>query len=101
MSFISGAAQVLAHLTGMADAEQEPRKFTTSPALAVPLALQRAGLSLDQVDFLEINQAFSVVELANLRLLDLPHDKRVSPLSRFLPPPPGPFSFQTTPSPAW
>eukprot|EP00884_Botryococcus_braunii_P000800 jgi/Botrbrau1/10720/Bobra.357_1s0022.2 len=67
--------RVLAHLTGMGDAEQEPNKFPTSPALAIPRALQRAGTSLDQVDFFEINQAFSVVELANLRLLGVSPDK--------------------------
>lgn len=50
---------------------QEPERFTTAPALAIPRALARAGLSNDQVDFFEVNEAFAVVALANMKLLNL------------------------------
>ncbi|KAK9813289.1 hypothetical protein WJX72_011932 [[Myrmecia] bisecta] len=62
---------VLGHLRGMGDAAQDPRRFATSPALAIPKALAHAGLQQDQVDFYEINEAFSVVDLANQQLLGL------------------------------
>jgi len=61
----------LAIIRGFADAEQAPEKFTTSPALAIPKALKNAGLNASDVDFYEINEAFSVVSLANNRLLNL------------------------------
>lgn len=57
--------------TGFGDAEQAPVDFTTAPALAVPVALQRAGLSAKDVDLHEINEAFAVVALANMKLLNL------------------------------
>ena len=65
----------IAVIRGYGDAEQDPIKFTTSPALAIPIALKRAGLTMADVDFAEINEAFSVVALANMKLLGLPHDK--------------------------
>jgi len=65
----------LAKIRGWADAAQEPEKFTTAPALAIPKALAHAGLSADDVDFYEINEAFSVVALANIKLLGLDADK--------------------------
>lgn len=49
------------------DAAQDPVEFTTAPALAVPRALQHAGLTVADVDFHEINEAFSVVALVNAR----------------------------------
>ena len=63
--------QVLAHIRGYADAEQEPLHFPTSPSLAVPLALSRAQMPQAEVDFWEINQAFSVVDLVNQQILGL------------------------------
>jgi len=62
---------ILAVLRGYADAEQEPALFGLTPALAVPLALQRAHLTQEQVDFFELNEAFAVVALANLKLMHL------------------------------
>jgi acetyl-CoA C-acetyltransferase len=61
----------LARIRGFADAEQAPEWFTTSPALAIPKALKHAGLEAKDVDFYEINEAFSVVSLANNQLLSL------------------------------
>ncbi len=61
----------LAKIMGYADAEKHPSEFTTSPALAVPRALKRAKLEQDDVDVFEINEAFSVVALANAKLLGL------------------------------
>ncbi|KAI3716143.1 hypothetical protein L6452_23268 [Arctium lappa] len=62
---------VIAKVAGYADAEQAPELFTTSPALAIPKAISRAGLEASQIDFYEINEAFAVVALANQKLLDL------------------------------
>lgn len=61
----------LAKIRGYGDAQQEPEWFTTAPAQAIPRALAHAGVSADQVDFYEINEAFSVVALANNKLLGL------------------------------
>ena len=61
----------LARIRGFADAEQAPEWFTTTPSLAIPKALKHAGLSAADVDFYEINEAFSVVSLANNKLLNL------------------------------
>ncbi|MBB5394812.1 acetyl-CoA C-acyltransferase [Mucilaginibacter sp. AK015] len=61
----------LARIVSFADAQQAPEYFTTAPAKALPLALHKAGLSADEVDFFEINEAFSVVALANNKLLKL------------------------------
>ncbi|TPG66174.1 acetyl-CoA C-acyltransferase [Hymenobacter nivis] len=61
----------IAIVRGFADAEQAPEWFTTSPALAIPKALKHAGLDAQDVDFYEINEAFSVVSLANNQLLKL------------------------------
>jgi len=65
----------LAKILGFADAAQEPIWFTTTPSLAIPKALQCAGITQDMVDFYEINEAFSVVVLANNKLLDLDPEK--------------------------
>jgi acetyl-CoA C-acetyltransferase len=61
----------LARIRGFADASQAPEWFTTTPAKAMPKAAARAGLSLDQMDLFEINEAFSVVALANMRDMNL------------------------------
>ncbi|MEZ0486157.1 acetyl-CoA C-acyltransferase [Fibrella aquatica] len=65
----------LARILAYADAEQEPQWFTTAPTKAVPLALQRAGLTIDQIDFFEINEAFAVVPLAFSQVLNVPQEK--------------------------
>ncbi|CAK7563286.1 MAG: erg10, acetyl-CoA C-acetyltransferase [Sporothrix epigloea] len=65
----------LAKIRGWADAAHEPERFTTAPALAIPKALVHAGLTADDVDYYEINEAFSVVALANMKLLNLTDDK--------------------------
>lgn len=57
--------QPLARIVGMADAAQKPVRFTTAPSLAIPIAVGRAGISVEQVDNWEINEAFSVVSLVN------------------------------------
>ncbi|KAL4364388.1 hypothetical protein AHAS_Ahas07G0001100 [Arachis hypogaea] len=67
--------QVIAKVAGYADAAQAPELFTTAPALAIPKAISRAGLEASQIDFYEINEAFSVVALANQKLLGIPSDK--------------------------
>lgn len=61
----------IAKIIGYGDASQDPKKFTTAPAKAVPVALARAGKSVSDVDFWELNQAFSVVGLANTKILGL------------------------------
>jgi acetyl-CoA C-acetyltransferase len=65
----------LAYIKSYADAEQEPKWFTTSPSIALPKALDKAGLSLSDVDFFEFNEAFSVVGIANAKILGLDNDK--------------------------
>jgi len=65
----------LAKIIGYADASHEPEWFTTAPAKAIPKALSKAGISLDDVDYFELNEAFSVVGLANNKILDLDNDK--------------------------
>jgi len=61
----------IAKILGFADAAQEPIWFTTAPSLAMPKALKNAGINHKAVDYFEINEAFSVVVLANNKLLDL------------------------------
>lgn len=61
----------IAKIVSYADAAQEPEWFTTAPAKAVPVALKKAGLETSDIDFWELNQAFSVVGLANTKLLGL------------------------------
>ncbi|BBN11775.1 acetyl-CoA C-acetyltransferase [Marchantia polymorpha subsp. ruderalis] len=67
--------KILARVRGFGDAEQAPEKFPTSPALAIPRALNHAGLQLKDVDLFEINEAFSVVDIANQQLLGLSPDQ--------------------------
>jgi acetyl-CoA C-acetyltransferase len=66
---------VLAEVVSFADAALEPEKFTVAPAKALPLALQKSNLKLDDIDLFEINEAFSVVSLANQKLLNIPNHK--------------------------
>ncbi len=61
----------LAKIKGYADAEQAPEWFTTSPSLAIPKALKKAGLNMNDVDYFELHEAFSVVGLANIKLMNL------------------------------
>lgn len=61
----------LARIVSYADAAQEPENFTTAPAKALPIALKKAGLTLADIDFFEFNEAFSVVGLANNKILGL------------------------------
>lgn len=61
----------IAKIVSYADAAQEPEWFTTAPSLAIPKALEKAGLTIADIDFWELNQAFSVVGLANMKILGL------------------------------
>ncbi|MGB5435265.1 MAG: acetyl-CoA C-acyltransferase [Maribacter sp.] len=61
----------LATIRSYADAAQEPKWFTTAPAKALPKALKKAGITMNDVDYFEFNEAFSVVGLANMKLLGL------------------------------
>nr|APU50933.1 acetoacetyl-coenzyme A thiolase [Phlomoides umbrosa] len=67
--------KVIAKISGYADAAQSPELFTTSPALAIPKAISKAGIEASQVDYYEINEAFAVVALANQKLLSLNPEK--------------------------
>ncbi len=61
----------LARIVSYADAAQAPEDFTTAPSKALPIALKKAGLELTDIDFFEFNEAFSVVGLANNKILGL------------------------------
>ena len=63
----------IAIVMGYADAEQEPVWFTTSPALALPKAIEKAGLNKEQIDLWEINEAFSVVSIENAKRMGIQH----------------------------
>ncbi len=65
----------LATIKSYADAAQEPKWFTTAPAKALPKALAKADVTMDEIDFFEFNEAFSVVGLANMKILGLSDDK--------------------------
>jgi acetyl-CoA C-acetyltransferase len=65
----------LAKVLAYADAQQAPEWFTTAPSKALPIALNKAGLKTDDIDLFEINEAFSVVSLANNQALNLNPDK--------------------------
>lgn len=65
----------IAEIIGFADAAQEPQWFTTAPTLAVPKALERAGLSIGDVDFFEVNEAFAAVTMAFNQVLKVSEDK--------------------------
>ncbi len=61
----------IAKIKSYADAAQAPEWFTTSPALAVPKAVEKAGLKMDDISYYELNEAFSVVGLANMEKMNL------------------------------
>ncbi len=61
----------LARILSYADAEQAPEWFTTTPAKALPRAVEKAGLKMSDLEFVELNEAFSVVGIANTRLMNL------------------------------
>ena len=61
----------IAKIKGYADAAHEPKWFTTAPAKALPKALAKANISIDDVDYFELNEAFSVVGLANTKILGI------------------------------
>ncbi len=63
--------QPLARIRGYADAEGPPTQFTIAPSNAAPIAIQRAGMQMQDIEYHEINEAFSVVALANMRLMNL------------------------------
>ena len=65
----------LAKIISYADAEQDPKWFTTTPALALPKALAKANLTSNEIDFFEFNEAFSVVGIVNTQLLQLDSNK--------------------------
>lgn len=65
----------IAKLLSYADAEQDPEWFTTTPSVAIPLAVKKAGLEMNQIDFFEVNEAFSVVALANMKEMNIPAEK--------------------------
>jgi acetyl-CoA C-acetyltransferase len=65
----------LARVLSYADAEQAPEWFTTTPSIAVPMAVEKAGLTMDQIDFFELNEAFSTVCLVNAMKMEIPEEK--------------------------
>lgn len=67
--------KAIAKIRGFADAAHEPLRFATAPVKAAPLALKRAGLTKDDIDFFEVNEAFAVVPLAFNKALDIPVEK--------------------------
>lgn len=76
----SGAMQTLglkpiARIVAYADAEQSPEWFTTTPTLAIEKALQKAQLRKEEIDYWEINEAFSVVAIENMKRLGIHHEK--------------------------
>lgn len=65
----------IAKIKSYADAEQAPEWFTTTPSIAVPKAVEKAGLKMDDIQYFELNEAFSVVGLANMKLMKLDASK--------------------------
>jgi acetyl-CoA C-acetyltransferase len=65
----------IAKIRGFADAEQEPEWFTTTPTIAAPKALKMAGVSKNDIDFFEVNEAFSVVALAFEKVMEIEHNQ--------------------------
>lgn len=72
---LSMGLKPLAYIRSYADAAQEPKWFTTTPSKAIPKALKKAGLTINDVDYFEFNEAFAVVGLANAKILELDNDK--------------------------
>jgi acetyl-CoA C-acetyltransferase len=67
--------QPIAKIKSFADAAHEPEWFTTAPAKALPKALEKANISINDVDYFELNEAFSIVGLANMKILGINNDK--------------------------
>lgn len=67
----------LAKIVSYADAAHEPKWFTTAPAKALPKALAKANIDISEVDYFELNEAFSIVGLANMKILNI-SDKNVN-----------------------
>jgi acetyl-CoA C-acetyltransferase len=65
----------LARIVSYADAEQAPDWFTTTPSVAVPKAVKKAGLEMKDISYYELNEAFAVVGLANMKLMNLDPEK--------------------------
>tara|TARA_B110000908_G_scaffold147096_1_gene178520 strand:- start:599 stop:1309 length:711 start_codon:yes stop_codon:yes gene_type:complete len=65
----------IAKIIGYADTAQDPKWFTTSPAKAVPIVLNKSKLNIDDIDLFEFNEAFSVVGLANMKILNIDKSK--------------------------
>lgn len=65
----------LARIVSFADAEHDPEWFTTAPVEAAPIALRRAGLTIDQIDFFEVNEAFAVVAMTFAKAFNIPYEK--------------------------
>ena len=65
----------LAKIVSYADASHEPEWFTTAPAKALPIALKKANLGINDIDYFELNEAFSVVGIANKKLLNIDSEK--------------------------
>jgi acetyl-CoA C-acetyltransferase len=68
-------AKPLARIVSYADASQDPEWFTTTPTIAMNRALQKAGLAISDIDYFEINEAFSCVAMANARDLGIPEER--------------------------
>ena len=67
--------QPIAIIKGFADAEQDPKWFTTSPALALPKALAKSNVQINDIDFFEFNEAFSIVGIVNTEILKIDASK--------------------------
>lgn len=65
----------IAKIKSFADAAHEPEWFTTAPSKAIPKALSKANITIDDVDYFELNEAFSVVVLANMKILNLKNER--------------------------
>jgi acetyl-CoA C-acetyltransferase len=65
----------LAYIKGYADASHEPKWFTTAPSKALPKALEKSGLTINDVDYFEFNEAFAVVGIANTKILNINPEK--------------------------
>lgn len=65
----------IAKIKAYADAEQAPERFTTTPSIAIPKAVKKAGLTMDDINYFELHEAFSVVGLANIKLMNINADK--------------------------
>jgi len=63
--------KAIAKIVSYADAAQKPEWFTTTPAKAVPIAIEKAGLKMDEIDYFELNEAFSVVGIVNTQMMKL------------------------------